>query len=58
MVAMYHGYSPSRLLAPLEHPCLWTVDHPRAGQGNSPDDTPMSEIPVDAVLSKVREALA
>jgi heptosyltransferase-3 len=58
MVAMYHGYSPSRLLAPLEHPCLWTVDHPRAGQGNSPDDTPMSEIPVDAVLSKVRKALA
>lgn len=57
MVAMYHGYSPSRLLAPLEHPCLWTVDHPRAGQGNSPDDTPMSEIPVDAVLAKVREAL-
>lgn len=58
MVAMYHGYSPSRLLAPLEHPCLWTVDHPRAGQGNSPDDTPMSEIPVDTVLAKVREALA
>jgi heptosyltransferase-3 len=58
MVAMYHGYSPSRLLAPLEHPCLWTVDHPRAGQGNSPDDTPMSEIAVDTVLAKVREALA
>ena len=57
MVALYHGYSPSRLLAPLEHPCLWTVDHPRAGQGNSPDDYPMSEIPVDAVLAKVREAL-
>ena len=58
MVAMYHGYSPSRLLAPLEHPCLWTVDHPRAGQGNSPDDYPMADVPVDTVLAKVREALA
>lgn len=57
MVAIYHGYSPSRLLAPLEHPCLWTVDHPRAGLGSSPEDYPMSEIPVDAVLAKVREAL-
>lgn len=57
MVAMYHGYSPSRLLAPLEHPCLWTVDHPRAGQGTSPDDYPMSEVAVDTVLAKVREAL-
>lgn len=57
MVAMYHGYSPSRLLAPLEHPCLWTVDHPRAGQGTAPDDTPMSDVSVDTVLAKVREAL-
>ncbi|MFS8086258.1 MAG: glycosyltransferase family 9 protein, partial [Acidobacteriota bacterium] len=58
MVAMYHGYSPSRLLAPLEHPCLWTVDHPRAGQGSSPDDYPMADVSVDTVLAKVREALA
>lgn len=58
MVSMYSGYSPSRLLAPLEHPCLWAVDHPRAGQGGSPDDYPMAEVSVDAVLAKVREALA
>lgn len=58
MVAMYHGHSPSRLLAPLEHPCLWAVDHPRAGQGNTPEDYPMSDVPVDTVLAKVREALA
>ncbi|MFH1044058.1 MAG: glycosyltransferase family 9 protein [Pseudomonadota bacterium] len=58
MVAMYHGYSPSRLLAPLEHPCLWTVDHPQAGQETSPDDYPMSDVSVDMVLAKVREALA
>jgi hypothetical protein len=24
MVALYHGYSPSRLLAPLEHPSLYS----------------------------------
>jgi heptosyltransferase-3 len=58
MVAMYHGSSPSSLLAPLEHPCLWTVDHPRAGQGTSPDDYPMSDVSVDTVLDRVREALA
>ncbi len=58
MVAMYHGSSPSRLLAPLAHPCLWTVDHPRAGQGTSPDDYPMTDISVDMVLAQVREALA
>lgn len=58
MVSMYHGYSPSRLLAPREHPCLWAVDHPRAGQGGSPDDYPMAEVSVDTVLAKVREVLA
>ena len=30
MVALYHGYSPSRVLAPLDHPCLWAIDHPLA----------------------------
>jgi heptosyltransferase-3 len=58
MVAMYHGSSPSHFLAPLEHPCLWTVDHPRAGEGYDPDAYPMADIPVDTVLAKVREALA
>jgi heptosyltransferase-3 len=58
MVAMYHGSSPSTLLAPLEHPCLWTVNHPRAGQGFDPNDYSMAEISVDTVLAKVREALA
>jgi heptosyltransferase-3 len=58
MVAMYHGSSPSALLAPLEHPCLWTINHPRAGQGFDPQDYSMTEISVDTVLAKVREALA
>lgn len=57
MVALYHPYSPSWLLAPLEHPCLYVVDHPQAGAGCSPD-TPMAGISVDQVWSRVTEALA
>ena len=57
MVALYHCYSPSRLIAPLEHPCLYAVDHPRAAAGCSPE-TPMGEIGVDTVWAKVEAALA
>jgi heptosyltransferase-3 len=57
MVALYHCYSPSRLLAPLERPRCYVVDHPRAAQGCSPE-TPMAEIPVDLVWSRVQQALA
>ena len=57
MVALYHCYSPSRLLAPLEHPCCHAIDHPRAAQDCSPE-TPMAEITVDAVWAGVVDALA
>lgn len=56
MVALYHGYSPSWLLAPLEHPCLYVVDHPEAGTGADPDTT-MAAISVDQVWQRVGEAL-
>jgi heptosyltransferase-3 len=56
MVALYHGYSPSSLLAPLEHPCLYVVDHPQAGPNCSPDES-MAAIPVEAVWGRVSEAL-
>lgn len=56
MVALYHGHSPSRLLAPLEHPCLYAVDHPDAGPGCSLD-APMAAITVERVWSRVLEAL-
>lgn len=55
MVALYHCYSPSRLLKPLGRERCYVVDHPR-GEGCSPE-TPMAEIPVDAVWSRVLEAL-
>jgi heptosyltransferase-3 len=55
MIALYHCYSPSRLLKPLERPRLYAIDHPR-GEGCSPE-TPMSEISVDSVWARVVEAL-
>jgi lipopolysaccharide heptosyltransferase III len=57
MVALYHGYSPSWLLAPLEHPSLYVVDHPQAGQDCSPDAS-MAAISADQVWLRVAEALA
>ncbi|GAB4168739.1 MAG: hypothetical protein Fur0039_07230 [Rhodocyclaceae bacterium] len=57
MVALYHPTSPSRALAPLEHPCCHVVDHPLADRGATPD-TPMAEITVDMVWEKVRAALS
>jgi len=57
MVALYHPSSPSALLAPLEHPCLYAVDHPAAGSGCGPD-TPMAGITVDQVCRRLQEALA
>jgi heptosyltransferase-3 len=56
MVALYHGHSPSWLLAPMDHPCLHVVDHPNAGPQCTPD-TPMRDISVDAVWAEVCEAL-
>jgi len=56
MVELYHCHSPSRLLAPLEHPCSYPVDHPRAAEGCGPE-TPMAEITVDSVWTRVVEAM-
>lgn len=57
MVALYHGYSPSRVLKPLDHPCLYAVDHPRADQNCTPE-VPMAEISVDTVWAAVEHALS
>ena len=56
MVALYHPHSPSALFAPLEHPCLYVVDHPAAGQ-SSGRDIPMGDITVDQVWSQVERAM-
>jgi heptosyltransferase-3 len=56
MVPLYHCHSPSRLLAPLERPKCFVVDHPRAA--GCSEDTPMAEIEVETVWRRVLEALA
>ena len=55
LVAMYHCHSPSALLGPLEHPCFYPVDHPRAHP--CPEETPMAAIGVEAVFAAVERAL-
>jgi heptosyltransferase-3 len=56
LVGLYHGFSRSELIAPLEHPCFYAVDHPLAGSGCS-TEAPMSDITVDQVWAAVRRAL-
>jgi len=56
MVALYHCYHPSRRLAPLSRPLLGVVDHPRTDATCS-RETPMAEITVAAVWSKVEDLL-
>lgn len=55
MVALYHGYSPSRVLAPREHPCLYAIDHPLADRCTP--EAEMADIGVDRVWAAVQEAL-
>lgn len=57
MVALYHGYSPARVLAPLDHPAAYLVDHPLADRGATPQ-TPMADIGVERVWQAVAQALA
>jgi heptosyltransferase-3 len=56
LVALYHGFSRSELIAPLEHPCFYPVDHPRAGPECSTEAS-MADISVDHVWQAVEQAL-
>jgi heptosyltransferase-3 len=56
LVGLYHGFSRSELIAPLEHPCFFPVDHPLAGPGCS-TEVSMADITVDRVWQAVRQAL-
>lgn len=57
LVALYHGYSRSELIGPLDHPLCFTVDHPRAGP-NCPLDADMADITVEQVFAQVLQAAA
>jgi heptosyltransferase III len=56
MVVLYHAHSPSHLLAPRDHPCLYVIDHPLASP-TAGTDLPMADISVDSVWEKVDAAL-
>lgn len=56
LVGLYHGFSRSELIAPLEHPCLYAIDHPLAGPG-CPTEAPMADISVATVMEQVERAV-
>lgn len=56
LVGLYHGFSRSALIAPLDHPHFFPIDHPRAGPDCSTEAS-MSEITVDRVWEAVVKAL-
>jgi heptosyltransferase-3 len=56
LVGLYHGFSPSRLIGPLAHPCAYLIDHPLAAPGCT-TEAPMSDITVDSVWQAVAQAL-
>jgi heptosyltransferase-3 len=56
LVGLYHGFSPSRLIGPLAHPCAYLIDHPLAATGCT-TEAPMSDITVDSVWQAVVQAL-
>ncbi|MBF0423227.1 MAG: glycosyltransferase family 9 protein [Magnetococcales bacterium] len=55
MVAMYHSSGPSWILAPLEHPCCFAIDHPHAGRAGT--EASMGDITVETVLLSSLQAL-
>lgn len=57
LVSLHHCQIPSRLIAPLDHPCSYALDHPRLDQRDCIDETLMSEISVDTVYMAVCKAL-
>lgn len=57
LVVLYHPALHSGLYGPLEHPCFYPVDHPRAGL-DATSDIPMREIDVATVWRQVAAALS
>jgi heptosyltransferase-3 len=56
MVALYHCYSPGRLLAPLDRERLQVVEHPGLDAGGTMDSD-MADISVERVWSAVQALL-
>lgn len=56
LIGLYHGYSRSALIGPLEHPCLYAIDHPLAGP-DCPTAAVMADISIERVWQAVCQAL-
>jgi len=56
LVGLYHGFSRSELIPPLEQPRFFAVDHPRAGP-DCPTEASMADITVDTVFANVVNAM-
>lgn len=57
MVGLYHGFSRSSLIAPLEHPCFYAIDHPLAGP-ECDESVSMADISVETVFQTAQMALS
>jgi len=56
LIGLYHGFSRSELIGPLDHPCFIAIDHPLAGP-NCPTAATMADISVDTVWQAVKQQL-
>jgi len=56
LIGLYHCFSPSRLIGPLQHPRFYAIEHPQPYPCRQ--ETPMAEIKVDTVFEAVERALA
>ena len=56
MVALYHCYSPGRILAPLERDRLYVIEHPALDKGGTMQSE-MAEITVETVWNAVHAGL-
>ncbi len=56
LVGLYHGYSRSELIGPLDHPCFYPLDHPLAGPDCTMEVT-MADITVERAWKAVQQAL-
>jgi len=57
LVGLYHCLFPHAIYGPLDHPCDFSLDHPRLGQADCGKDASMKEISVGSVFDRIRQAI-
>ena len=56
LIGLYHCLSSKHLIGPLEHPCLYAIEHPRPVK-DCTEQSPMDEITVETVFTTVARTL-